>query len=153
MKRKNNGYKKRENFNDFIPRYTDEYTKEMDEEGLKVLKWSMLDSPDSLGSGRKFMESEPVKILDLVFRKERLKGYIHLGYTSKAYADRIGLGINSEHRVGKAIKFKCINPSHRFRLVRGLIQYGVERIRLTDEYIYFDTERYLHKEELSFRHF
>ncbi len=150
---KNNGYKKRQNFNDFVPTYNDVYTKEMDEQGLKVLKWSMLDSPDSLGSGKRFMESDPVKILDLVFDKERLKGFIHLGYTSKTYADKIGLGINSEHRVGKAIKFRCINSSHRFRLVRGLIQYGIERIRLTDEYIYFDTERYLHKEELSFRHF
>lgn len=148
-----NGYKKRENFNDFVPTYTDTYTKEMDEDGLRILKWSMLDSPDSLGSGKRFMESDPVKILDLVFYRERLKGFIHLGYTSKTYADKIGLGINSEHRVGKAIKFRCINTSHRFRLVRGLIQYGIERIRLTDEYIYFDTENYLHKEELSFRHF
>ena len=148
-----NGYKKRQNFNDFVPIYNDAYTKEMDEEGLRVLKWSMLDSPDSLGSGKRFMESEPVKILDLVFSQERLKGFVHLGYTSKAYADKLGLGVNSEHRVGKAIKFRCINTSHRFRLVRGLIQYGIERIRLTDKYIYFDTENYLHKEELSFRHF
>ena len=145
--------RKRHNFNDFVPVYTDTYTKEMDEEGLKILKWSMLDSPDSLGSGKRFMESEPVFILDTVFYKERLKGYIHLGYTSKGYADRIGLRVNSEHRVGKAIKFKCINPSHRFRIVRGLIQYGVERIRLYDQSIYFDTENYLHKPELSFRHF
>ena len=147
------GYKKRPNFNDFIPRYTDAYTKEMDEEGLKVLKWSMFDSPDSLGSGRKYMESDPVRILDLVFRKERLKGYIHLGYTSKPYADRIGLGLESEHRIGKAIKFRCINPSHRFRLVRGLIQYGIERITLYDQSIYFDTESYLKGSELKFRHF
>lgn len=145
--------RKRYNFNDFIPKYTERYTKEMDEEGLSVLKWSMFDSPDVHGSGKMFMESEPVFILDTVFRKERLKGYIHLGYTSKTYADRIGLGLNSEHRVGKAIKFKCINPSHRFRIVRGLIQYGVERIKLFDHSIYFDTENYLHKPELSFRHF
>ena len=148
-----NGYKKRHNFNDFIPAYNDVYTKDMDEQGLRILKCSMFDSPDKLGSGKKFMESDPVGILDRVFYKERLKGYIRLGYTSKPYADRIGLGLSSEHRVGKAIKFKCINTSHRFRLVRGLIQYGVERIRLYDDSIYFDTENYLHKEELSFRHF
>ncbi len=147
------GYKKRHNFSDFIPRYTDEYTKEMDEEGLSILKWSMFDSPDLLGSGKRFMESEPVWILDEVFRTERLKGYIHLGYTSKTYADRMGLGLESEHRVGKAIKFKCINPSHRFRLVRGLIQHGIERITLYDKSIYFDTENYLYKPELKFRHF
>ena len=146
------GYRYKKKFNDFIPTYTDTYTKEMDEEGLKILKWSMLDSPDSLGSAKRFMESEPVFILDTVFYKERLKGYIHLGYTSKAYADRIGLGVNSEHRVGKAINFKCINPSHRFRLVRGLIQYGVERIKLYDNSIYFDTEHNLKGSDLSFRH-
>ena len=61
------GYIKRKNFSDFIPRYTDTYTKDMDEEGLTILKWSMFDSPDKLGSGKKFMESEPVWILDEVF--------------------------------------------------------------------------------------
>ena len=147
------GYIKRKNFSDFIPRYTDTYTKEMDEEGLTILKWSMFDSPDKLGSGKRFMESEPVWILDEVFRTERLKGYIHLGYTSKTYADKIGLGLESEHRIGKAIKFKCINPSHRFRFVRGLIQRGVERITIYDESIYFDTESYLKGSELKFRHF
>ena len=34
----------------------------------------MFDSPDLLGSGKRFMESEPVWILDEVFRTERLKG-------------------------------------------------------------------------------
>ena len=147
------GYRYKKNFSDFTTTYTDTYTKEMDEEGLKILKWSMFDSPDSLGSGKRFMESEPVFILDEVFKRERLKGYIRLGYTSKTYADKIGLGLESEHRIGKAIKFKCINPAHRFRFVRGLIQYGVERIKLYDDSIYFDTEHNLKGEDLSFRHF
>ena len=147
-----NGYTKRKNFSDFIPRYTDKYTKEMDEEGLSILKWSMFDSPDLLGSGKRFMESEPVWILDKVFRTERLKGYIHLGYTSKTYADRIGLGLESEHRIGKAIKFKCINPSHRLRFVRSLMQYGIERITIYDNSIYFDTEN-MKGSFLNFRHF
>lgn len=146
-------YTHKKTFSGFIPKYTDTYTKEMDEEGLSILKWSMLDSPDSLGSGKRFMENDPVFILDTVFRKERLKGYIELGYTSKVYADRIGLGLESEHRIGKAIKFKCINPSHRFRLVRGLIQYGIERITIYDNSIYFDTEHHLKGSILNFRHF
>jgi len=145
--------RKRHNFNDFVPTYTDKYTKEMDEEGLNILKWSMFDSPDVLGSGKMFMESEPVFILDEVFRTERLKGHIYLGYTSKTYADKIGLGLESSHRVGKAIKFKCLNPSKRFRFVRALIQYGIERIKIYDKSIYFDTDNYLKDKELSFRHF
>ena len=123
--------------------YTNSYTKEMDEEGLKVLKWSMFDSPDKLGSGKHFMESEPVFILDEVFRKERLSGFIVQGYVSKSYADRIAIPSNSGHRVGKSIKFRCINHIKRFKFIRGLVQYGIERIKVSDEFIYFDTDNYL----------
>jgi hypothetical protein len=129
--------------------YTDTYTKEMDEEGLKYLKWSMFDSPDKLGSGKMFMESEPVFILDTIFSRERLTGYIMLGYTSKAYAKRIHLPNNSGHRVGKSIKFKCINPNKRFKFIRGLIQYGIERINVSNEWIYFDTDNYLKESQFK----
>ena len=99
------------------------------------------------------METEPVQILDTVFFRERLKGVILLGYTSSYYANKVGVPENSEHRTGKAIRFRCINPSHRFKIVRGLIQFGIERIKLYDESIYFDTENYLRDSELSFKHF
>tara|TARA_R110000787_G_scaffold263787_1_gene369692 strand:- start:194 stop:646 length:453 start_codon:yes stop_codon:yes gene_type:complete len=141
---------KGDEFSLFKVDYTDYYTKEMDEEGLTVLKWSMFDSPDKLGSGKMFMETEPVVILDTVFRKERLSGFIHLGYTSKTYADKIALPSNSSHRVGKGVKFKCLNKIKRFRLVRGLIQYGIERIHLHEDWIYFDTDNYLKDKEIMF---
>ena len=110
----------------------------------------MFDSPDSFGSGKRFMENEPVVILDRVFKKERLRGFIEIGYTSKPYADKLRLADNSGHRVGKSIKFRCINPSYRMRIVKGLILYGVERIHLYKESIYFDTDSYLKKPELLF---
>ena len=123
--------------------YTDTYTKEMDNEGLSVLKWSMLDSPDKLGSGKYFMESEPVFILDEVLRKERINAFIMIGYLSKTYADKLAIPTNSGHRVGKAIKVRCINRVKRFKIIRGLIQYGIERIQVSNEFIYFDTDNYL----------
>lgn len=144
--------RKGDDFSLFKVDYTDTYTKEMDEEGLKVLKWSMFDSPDSLGSGKRFMETEPVEILDLVFRRERLSGYIHLGYASKSYADKLALPVNSSHRVGKGVKFKCLSKSKRFRFVRGLIQYGIDRIHLHNEWIYFDTDNYIKPKEILFFH-
>ena len=103
----------------------------------------MFDSPDKLGSGKYFMESEPVFILDEIFRKERLSGFILQGYVSKNYGDRIAIPHNSGHRVGKSIKFKCINKIKRLKFIRGLIQYGIERIQVTNEWIYFDTDNYL----------
>ena len=143
-------YKKRKDiFKYYKVDYTDAYTEEMDTEGLSVLKWSMFDSPDKLGSGKMFMESEPVFILDKVFKTERLKGFIELGYTSKAYADRLKLPSGDPHRLGKGVRFRCINKSQRFRLVRGLIQYGIERIKISDESIYFDTDNYIRDKELT----
>jgi hypothetical protein len=123
--------------------YTDTYTKEMDTEGLSVLKWSMLDSPETLGSGKMFMESEPVFILDEVLKKERINAFVMLGYVSKTYGDKLVLPSNSGHRVGKAIKIRCINKIKRFKIIKGLIQYGIERIQVSNEFIYFDTDNYL----------
>lgn len=128
--------------------YNDKYTEEMDKEGLGYLKWSMFDSPDKLGSGKYFMESEPVFILDAIFKKERISAFIILGYVSKSYADRRFIPSNSGHRVGKAIKMKCINKTKRLRIVRGLIQYGIDRIHISNEYIYFDTDNYLKDPEI-----
>jgi hypothetical protein len=115
----------------------------MDKEGLTILKWSMFDSPDKLGSGKYFMESEPVFILDEVLRKERINAFIMIGYVSKSYADKTALPSNSSHRVGKAIKVRCINKIKRFKIIKGLIQYGIERIQVSNEFIYFDTDNYL----------
>ena len=123
--------------------YTDTYTEEMDKEGLTILKWSMFDSPDKLGSGKYFMESEPVFILDEVLRKERINAFIMIGYVSKTFGDKTALPSNSSHRVGKAIKVRCINKIKRFKIIKGLIQYGIERIQVSNEFIYFDTDNYL----------
>jgi hypothetical protein len=103
----------------------------------------MFDSPDKLGSGKYFMESEPVFILDEVLRKERINAFVMEGYVSKVYGDKIAIPENSSHRVGKAIKVRCINKIKRFKIIKGLIQYGVERIQVSNEFIYFDTDNYL----------
>jgi len=143
-------YKKREDiWKYYSVDYTDSYTEEMDKEGLSVLKWSMFDSAGELGSGKRFMEDAPVFILDKIMKTERLRGYIELAYTSKRYADNLLLSTKSPHRLGKAVKFRCINNNQRFRFVRGLIQYGVQRIKLSKDSVYFDTDNYIQKAELT----
>jgi len=129
--------------------YTDTYTEEMDCEGLSILKWSMFDSPCTLGSGKMFMESEPVVILDEVFRQQRVTAFVEQGYLSKNYADRLGVPTNSGHRVGKSIKLRCINKHKRLVIIRGLIQYGIERIQVSNEWLYFDTDNYLKEKEFT----
>lgn len=130
--------------------YTDSYTEEMDREGLNILVWSMFDTPEKLGSGKMFMETAPVVILDNVFKDTNMVAYIELGYTSKAYADRLALPSNNSHRTGTAVRFRCINKTKRLKFVRSLIQYGIERIHLFNESIYFDTDHYIKPSEILF---
>ena len=109
-------------------------------EGLKYLTWDMFDSPDLLNSGYKFMEREPVLILDNLVSKYRITVKVILGYVSKPYADKLRLVRSNSHRVGKAIKIRCVGAKKRLTLVRGLVQQGVHRIGVSDEYVYFDTD-------------
>ena len=109
-------------------------------EGLTYLTWDMFDSPDLPNSGYKFMEREPVIILDNIVKKYRISLNIILGYTSKPYADKLKLIRANSHRVGKAIKIRCVGTKKRLTLVKGLVEQGVNRIGVGNEYVYFDTD-------------
>lgn len=113
---------------------------EIDTEGLRVLRWSMFDSPDSPGSGYRFMEREPVVALDRAAHYYGYKPNVTLGYTSKAVADNMLLVSNNPHRVGKAIRIRCVGPKKRLKLIRSLMEQGVQRFAVDSETVYFDTE-------------
>ena len=112
----------------------------LDIEGLDYLQWSLFDSPDEIGSGYKFMERQPVYILDKIVKKTRRNFDILLGYTSPNYAKRLLLATNNSHRIGKAIKLRVLNPKKRIDLVRLLILEGVSRIAISNDVVYYDTD-------------
>lgn len=111
-----------------------------DIEGLAYLRWSMFDSPDKKGSGKMFMEREPVFALDRIVRRNRFILDIELGYTSKKVADDMYLATNDSHRVGRAIRIRCVGNKKRMLLVKGLIEEGITRIAVNRETVYFDTD-------------
>lgn len=113
---------------------------EQDREGLKVLRWSMFDSPDTPGSGYRFMEREPVVALDRAAHYYRYVPNITLGYTSKSVADAMHLVSDNSHRVGKAVRIRCVGPKKRLLLIRSLMEEGVMRFAVDRETVYFDTD-------------
>ena len=113
---------------------------EIDREGLKVLRWSMFDSPDTEGSGSRFMEREPVVALDRAAHYHKYIPNVILGYTSKAVADKLGLVSDNSHRIGKAIQIRCVGYKKRLKLVRSLMEQGVQRFAIGREVVYFDTD-------------
>ena len=113
---------------------------ELDREGLRVLRWSMFDSPDSEGSGYRFMEREPVVALDRASYTHTYIPNIILGYTSKNVADRMGLVSIDSHRIGKAVRIRCVGYKKRLALVRSLMEQGVLRFGIAKDFVYFDTD-------------
>jgi|TARA_R110000796_G_scaffold31803_2_gene83946 hypothetical protein len=109
-------------------------------EGLTFLTWDMFDSPDLPNSGYKFMEREPVLLLDRIVKRTRITLNIILGYTSKPYSDKLKLVRSNSHRVGKAVKIRCVGTKKRITLVQELVKEGVNRIGVSDKYVYFDTD-------------
>jgi len=118
-------------------------------EGLNHLYWELFDSPDAEGSAYRFMEREPVLILDDIFSEfPNWHIRIDLAYTSQRYGDILGLPTSSPFRVGKAVKISALNPAKRIFIVKNLIIRGIDRIGVSDKYVYFDTENYLKKPAL-----
>jgi len=113
---------------------------ELDTEGLRVLRWSMFDSPDKEGSGYMFMEREPVVALDRAAHRYEYKPNVILGYTSKVVADKMGLVSTDSHRIGKAVRIRCVGPKKRLKLIRSLMEQGVQRFAIDRETVYFDTD-------------
>ena len=113
---------------------------EIDTEGLKVLRWSMFDSPDSHGSGYKFMEREPVVALDRAAHRYEYRPNVILGYTSATVANKMRLATTDSHRVGHAIRIRCVGQRKRLTLIRTLMEQGVMRFAVDKETVYFDTD-------------
>lgn len=113
---------------------------ELDREGLRVLRWSMFDSPDSEGSGYRFMEREPVVALDRAAHRYEFVPNIILGYTSKPVADKMRLVSTDSHRIGKAVRIRCVGAKKRLKLIRSLMEQGVQRFAVNREVVYFDTD-------------
>jgi hypothetical protein len=111
-----------------------------DIEGLEYLRWSQFDCPYEEGSGYKFMEREPVLILDRVVKSTRMVLTIELGYVSPRYAEVHSIISTSPHRIGKAIKIKCLCPKKRMKLVKHLVLKGAKSIAVDRESLTFDTD-------------
>lgn len=110
--------------------------------GLNFLTWDMFDCPnyDGKGTGLKFMERKPVLILDEFVRRTGRNLTINRGYVGKHFANTNGLPSNSSHRVGLAVRVKCLNPKFRMELIAYLMEVGVRRISFDSKEVYFDTD-------------
>ena len=86
------------------------------------------------------MEREPVVALDRAAHYYTYIPNVTLGYTSKYVADKLGLVSDNAHRIGKAVRIRCVGPKKRLKLIRSLMEQGVQRFAVDRETVYFDTD-------------
>jgi hypothetical protein len=86
------------------------------------------------------MEREPVVALDRAAHYYKFVPNVILGYTSKSVADNLRLVSDNAHRVGKAVRIRCVGSKKRLKLIRSLMEQGVQRFAVDRETVYFDTE-------------
>ena len=115
-------------------------------EGLMYLAWDDFDCPLEEGSAFKFMEREPVLILDqaIDMMKRKMFTEIVMAYTSPAYANKKGLSKNDSHRVGKAVLLKVPDAKKKHDLLTALLALGARRIALQGnrnrDHVYYDCD-------------
>lgn len=120
--------------------------------GLSNIYWELFDSQDSVGSGFNYMERDIVLVLDDMVRAHpHWRPCIEIAYVSKMVGDLLGLTSWSPYRIGKGIRLKCLNKKKRMFIVTELVLRGIERIAVSDKYIEFDTDTYLHGKALYIR--
>tara|TARA_R100000544_G_scaffold33689_1_gene20239 strand:- start:1062 stop:1478 length:417 start_codon:yes stop_codon:yes gene_type:complete len=118
-------------------------------EGLSHLYWELFDSADAVGSAFRYIEREPVLILDDIIKEHQYwRPFVLLGYTSQPIANLLGLPTSSSFRVGKAVRLRAKTPQKRMFIVENLIIRGVTRIAVCLDYVEFDTDNYLKKPSL-----
>lgn len=113
------------------------------------LRWSMFDDPQIPGSGYKYMDRQVVQCLDRVVMmyKMSLETSILIAYCGEQRANRLSLPPYSPFKAGLAVKIKAITPKKRFRLVKGLLLSGIDRIGLGKDFVYFDRDTTLKPEQ------
>jgi len=50
------------------------------------------------------------------------------------------LSSRDAHRVGLGVRIRVLSTKKRMRIIKGLIECGIERIAVSDDVLYFDTD-------------
>jgi uncharacterized protein YcbK (DUF882 family) len=98
------------------------------------------DSPDSPGSGAKFMSDEFITKLDYARDLAGIPFKINSGYRTKAHNKKVKGSPNSSHMKGLAADIHCADNKSRFTILTSLIAAGFNRIGIAKTFIHVDLD-------------
>ena len=106
---------------------------------MKYFNYSEFDSPDIKGSG-KLMDRRLLMMLD---RAREIVGeplIITSGYRSAEWNAKVNGVESSSHLKGLAVDIAIRNSRMRFKLINALIEVGINRIGIADNFIHIDID-------------
>lgn len=106
---------------------------------FKYFSWSEFDSPDSPGSGEKYMNYQFVKQLDEAREISGVPFKINSGYRTPDHNAKVGGVKNSAHTKGLAADIACSGETCD-KIVKALIKVGFTRIGVASSFIHVDMD-------------
>ena len=100
------------------------------------------DSPDSPGSGQRYMDREFLSMIDEAAHLCKLQFLIVSGYRTITENRRWEGSTVSSHLIGKAAIIRCENSKKRYKMIASLMEVGFSRIAISrnQKTIYVDND-------------
>lgn len=86
------------------------------------------------------MTGEVLDGIDLARSLAGVPFVINSGYRCETHNAKVGGSPTSSHMNGTAVDIKCLNSGDRFRILRGLIDAGFNRIGISKTFIHADMD-------------
>ena len=107
---------------------------------MRYFSFDEFDSPDSPGSGERYMDREFLEMLDEARHISGLQFKINSGYRSQSHNRKVKGVSTSSHLVGRAADIACVHANKRYKIVASLLEVGFTRIGISKSFIHVDND-------------
>lgn len=107
---------------------------------LKHFSLDEFDSPDTPGSGKKYMRKEFLCKIDDARNRAGIPFHISSGYRTEAHNGFVGGVSDSAHLKGYAADIVCKSSRQRYKMINALIKAGFTRIGIGDTFTHTDCD-------------
>ena len=107
---------------------------------LKYFTFEEFDSPDSPGSGEKYMDREFMGCIDEARDIAGIQFKINSGYRTPAHNKKVGGVSTSSHTIGRAADIHCTDTKKRLKIIEALSMVGFQRFGIANTFIHVDND-------------
>lgn len=107
---------------------------------MKYFEYTDFDSPDALGSGKRYMDKDFLLALDAARELAGVPFIITSGYRTANHNAKVGGVEGSSHTKGLAADIACTTDKNRSLIIHALLEVGFTRIGIAKTFIHADLD-------------